>query len=54
MKRGMIPLGKAVGRLAEFWPNQCQKPAGNTHGTELLKFTLELRAMLNVLQITEG
>lgn len=50
----MIHLSKIVGKLAEFWPIQWQKCAGNMHGTVLLKFTFELRAMLNVLQVTEG
>lgn len=49
----MICVNRAIGKLAEFWPIQrCTRNLlGNIHDTELLKFTAELRATVDVLQI---
>lgn len=49
----MIRVSSAIGKLAEFWLIQqhTRNLLGNMHDKELLKFTYELRAMLNVPQI---
>lgn len=52
-KAVMICVNRAIGKLAEFWPIQrCTRNLlGNILDTELLKFTAELRATADVLQI---
>lgn len=49
----MICVNRTIGKLAEFWPIQqrTRNLLGNIHDTELLKFTAELRATIDVLQI---
>lgn len=54
----MIHVNRAVGKLSIqlFWlTQQCTRnPMGNVCDMEVLKFTTELRAMLNMLQILLG